>query len=119
MKIKPCEICGTEFNNIFEMVDHLVEDNGEPEFDPALVLPNGYKLLVGTLLRLVYDRSNKPSQVREIVSGAFTTLYLAETDQKAMRASVEDVIVSSHMSNIDKELKKLLEEDDYFEEGDK
>lgn len=109
MKIKPCSVCGEHFKDVFEMIDHLVEDGGEPEFDPVLVLPNGYKLLVGTLLRLIYDRSNKPSQVREIVSGAYTTLYLAETDQNAMRESVEDVIVTSHMLDIDKEIKKLLE----------
>ena len=108
MKIDPCAVCGTHFNNIFEMVDHLAEDEESPEFDPALILPNGYKLLVGTLLRIIHENANKPSHVREIVEGAYTTLYLAEKQPHAMRESVNDTIVSNHMRNIDRDLKKLL-----------
>jgi len=111
MKIKPCEVCGTHFDNIFEMVDHLLEEN-EEEFDPALLLPNGYKLLVGTLLRLVYERSSKPSQVREIVSSAYMNLYLAETDQQAMRESVENIIVEKFVLDLDRGLRELLEDED-------
>jgi hypothetical protein len=110
MKIKPCAVCGTKFNNIFEMVEHLDEE-GDTPFDPQLILPNGYKLLVGTLLRLIYDRSNKPSQVREIVAGAYTTLYLAETDINAMRESVEEVMVDKFMKDLDSELRELLGEE--------
>lgn len=117
MKIKPCDVCGTPFNNIFEMVDHLYEE-GQEEFDPQLILPNGYKLLVGTLLRLIHERSNKPSQVREIVEGAYTTLYLAETDVTAMRSRVEDVMVEKFMKDLDKELQELLEDDGNAQEGD-
>lgn len=109
MKIKPCAVCGTEFKNIFEMVDHLYEE-GEDDFDPQLVLPNGYKLLVGTLLRLLHERSNKPSQVREIIEGAYTTLYLAETNVGEMRSSIEDVMVEKFMKNLDGELRELLGE---------
>lgn len=111
MKIKPCDICGTEFKDIFELVDHLYEEGGE-DFDPQLVLPNGYKLLLGTLLRLLHQRSNKPSQVREIIEGAYTTLYLAETDTGAMRSSVEDIMVDKFMKNLDGELRELLKEND-------
>lgn len=110
MKIKPCAVCGTHFKNIFEMVEHLDEE-GDTPFDPALILPNGYKLLVGTLLRLIYERSNKPSQVREIVTGAYTTLYLAETDLSAMRDSIEDVMVDKFMKDLDSELRELLGEE--------
>lgn len=118
MKIKPCEICGQRFDNIFEMVEHQI-DSGEPEFDPALLLPNGYKLLVGTLLRLIYDRSNKPSQVREVVSSAYMNLYLAETDQQAMRENVENIIVQRFVSDLDRELRELLEDNGNAQEGDK
>jgi hypothetical protein len=111
MKIKPCEVCGTQFKNIFEMVEHLDEE-GDTPFDPKLILPNGYKLLIGTLLRLVHERSNKPSQVREIVEGAYMTLYLAETDVDAMRENVEDVMVDKFMKDLDDELRELLEEND-------
>lgn len=111
MKIKPCEVCGTHFDTVFDMVDHLQEE-GEPSFDPTLLLPNGYKLLVGTLLRLVHEQSNKPSQVRKITESAYMNLYLAETDQKQMRENIEDVLVQQFVSNLDKELKELLENDD-------
>jgi hypothetical protein len=117
MKIKPCEICGLPFNNIFEMVDHLREDP-EPPFDPVLLLPNGYKLLVGTLLRLIHEQSNKPSQVRKITEGAYTTLYLAENDEHAMRESIEDVMVEKFMSDLDAELRELLEDNGNAKEND-
>ena len=108
MKIKPCDFCGTHFDNVFEMVDHLQEE-GDPPFDPSLLLPNGYKLLVGTLLRLIHEQSNKPSQVRKITESAFTNLYLAETNQQQMRSNIEDAMVSQFVSELDKELAELLE----------
>jgi hypothetical protein len=85
----------------------MVDEDGNG-FDPTLVLPNGYRLLVGTLLRLIHERSNKPSQVREIIEGAYTTLYLAETDEHAMRGRVEEIMVEKFTRNLDKELKQLL-----------
>ena len=115
MKIKPCEVCGQQFSNIFEMIDHLSDDEGVEPFDPAMVLPNGYKFLVGTLLRLVYEYSNKPSNVRAIVSEAYSNLYLAETNQEAMRTNVEDAIVERFIKNLDKELAELLEDNDNTE----
>lgn len=111
MKIKPCEVCGTHFDTVFDMVDHLQEE-GEPQFDPTLLLPNGYKLLVGTLLRLIHEQSNKPSQVRKITESAYMNLYLAETDQQQMRENIEDVLVQQFVSNLDKELEELLKNDD-------
>lgn len=119
MKIKPCDICGQRFDNVFEMVEHQMDDDGASDFDPTLLLPNGYKLLVGTLLRLIYDRSNKPSQVREVVSSAYMNLYLAETDQQAMRENVENIIVQRFVLDLDKELRMLLEENGDTKEEDK
>jgi hypothetical protein len=110
MKIRPCDICGERFDNVFEMIDHLQEEE-EPPFDPTLLLPNGYRLLVGTLLRLIYEQSNKPSQVRKITEGAYMNLYLAETDQQAMRENIEDVLVEQFVSELDDELRELLKND--------
>ena len=115
MKIDPCEVCGTRFKSIFEMVDHLLEED-EQDFDPVILLPNGYKLLVGTLLRLVYDNSSKPSQVRDIVSSAYMNLYLAETNQVKMKKNIEDILVKRFALELDEELHKLLEEDGNNEE---
>lgn len=118
MKIKPCDVCGEHFDTVFDMVDHLQEE-GEPPFDPSLLLPNGYKLLVGTLLRLVHEQSNKPSQVRKITESAYMNLYLAETDQVAMRKNIEDVLVDKFVSELDRELAALLEDNGNAQEGDK
>ena len=112
MKIEPCSVCGQRFRNIFEATDHLTEESGEEVFDPALILPNGYKLLVGSLLRLLYDQARSPKQVRDIVQNTYGTLFAAESNPSAMRAFVEEAIVSQHMYNMDEELQQLLEEND-------
>ena len=41
-----CHECGEEFDNSFELIDHTVED--DDEFDPYLILPNGYRLMLGS-----------------------------------------------------------------------
>jgi hypothetical protein len=46
-KIPPCPVCGEHFEDIFEATDHLLEEN-EDEFDPKLILPGGYTLMVGS-----------------------------------------------------------------------
>jgi hypothetical protein len=44
-----CHDCHLQFEDSFQLVDHYFEE-GE-EFDPYYILPNGYKLLLGSLLR--------------------------------------------------------------------
>jgi hypothetical protein len=106
-KIPPCPLCGEVFDNIFEATDHLLEDN-EDEFDPKLILPNGYTLLIGSLLRCLYGYADKPDQIKEITQSTYATLYAAETDPGAMKDIIEDMVVDEHMHDIDKEIKKLL-----------
>ena len=36
-ELPSCPECGYEFNNAFEAVDHMLED--DEQFDPALILP--------------------------------------------------------------------------------
>lgn len=110
-KIKPCPVCGTEFDNIFEATDHLLEDEGEQEFDPKLILPNGYTLMVGSLLRCLYSHANNPEQVEQITQNTYATLFAAETNPSAMRNLVEQLIVDEHMHDFDKALEELLTEE--------
>jgi hypothetical protein len=110
--IPPCAICGQQFDNIFEATDHLIEDNGEEEFNPEIVLPNGYRLLVGSMLRQLFDSADNPEEVRTITQLTYGTLYAAETNISLMKKLVEDAIIHEHMSEIDDELKELLEEDE-------
>ena len=109
-KIPKCPDCGARFDNIFEATDHLLEDN-EPEFDPKLILPNGYTLLVGSLLRCLYKYAHHPEQIEEITQSTYATLYAAETNPGAMKAIIEDMVVAEHMNDIDDELFELLQEE--------
>ena len=111
IEIPPCGICGEHFDNIFDATDHLIEDNGEQEFNPEIVLPNGYKLMLGSMLRQLFDSADNPEEVRTITQLTYGTLYAAENNIGMMKKLVEDAIIHEHMSEIDDELKELLEED--------
>ena len=106
-EIPPCPDCGQRFENVFEATDHLLED-GE-EFDPALVLPNGARLMIGSLLRCLFKYANKPEQIKSITQSTYMTLFTAETQPEAIKDIVEEMIVESQMMEIDDEIKKLLE----------
>lgn len=109
--IPPCSICGQYFDNIFEAVDHMIDDNEEEEFNPVLSLPGGYQLLFGSLLRQIFEKADDPEEVRSIVELTYGTLYAAESNIPMMKKLVEDAIIHEHMFEIDNELKELLEGD--------
>ena len=106
--IPPCPECGERFANVFEATDHLLED--DDEFDPALVLPNGARLMIGSLLRCLYKYADKPDQIKTITQSTYMTLFTAETQPEAIKDIVEEMIIESQMMEIDNELKQLLEE---------
>jgi hypothetical protein len=105
--IPPCPECGEHFENVFQATDHLLED--DDEFDPALVLPNGARLMIGSLLRCLYKYADKPDQIRTITQSTYMTLFTAETQPEAIKDIVEEMIIESQMMEIDNELKQLLE----------
>ena len=106
--IPPCKICGQQFNNIFDATDHLVEDENGEYFDPRLILPGGYQLLIGSLLRCIYEASTSPKSVRDITQSVYATLYAAESTPNKMKEYIEDVVVNQEMRHIDKELAHFL-----------
>lgn len=106
-ELNPCPECGQHFENVFEATDHLLEE--DEEFDPALILPNGYRLMIGSLLRCMYRYAEEPEQIRSITQDTYLTLFTAETDPDTVVSVVEDMIVDSSMVGIDDELKQLLE----------
>ena len=108
--IPPCKICGQQFDNIFDATDHLIEDEDGEEFDPKLILPGGYQLLIGSLLRCIYEASTSPKSVRDITQSVYATLYAAESSPRQMKEYIEDVVVNQEMRNIDKELVHFLKE---------
>lgn len=109
--IPPCPTCGTEFDNIFEATEHMLEDGGEEMFDPKYTLANGYSLMLGSLLRCLYYASNNPIEVRRIAESTYATLFAAKNNPSEMRTLVEDIIINEHMNNIDKELRELLDKE--------
>jgi hypothetical protein len=110
-EIPPCPICGTEFDDIFEATDHLIEDEDGEEFDPVLILPNGYRLMIGSLLRCLYSYANDPEQIEAITQSTYATLYAAETNPKEMRSFIEDMVIREQMHGFDKELSTLLDDE--------
>ena len=106
-KIPPCPECGERFTNVFDATDHLLED--DEEFNPALVLPNGYRLMIGGLLRSIYKYADSKEQIQSIAESTYMTLFTAETQPMMMEKMLEDFIIDSDMAGIDEELKKLLE----------
>lgn len=103
-----CEECNEVFDNSFELVDHTMED-GE-EFNPALILPNGVRLMIGSLLRFLYDHANQPEQIRQITQSTYVTLFAAETGASVLDEMIEEMVVNSEMMKFDSTLKTLLEE---------
>jgi hypothetical protein len=105
--IPPCPECGERFKNVFQATDHLLED--DERFDPGLILPNGARLMIGSLLRCLYKYADNQEQIENITQSTYMTLFTAETHPEAIRDIVEEMIIESQMMEIDDELKQLLE----------
>ena len=110
--IPPCKICGQHFDNIFEVVDHLVDDENEPEFDPKLILPGGYQLMIGSLLRNIHMNAGNNRKVKDIVEHTYATLYAAETNPRKMKRFIEDLIITTEMGVLEHEINDFLSEND-------
>lgn len=110
-----CDDCKREFDSSFDLVDHFLED--DEEFDPYLVLPNGMKLMVGSLLRFMYEHSDNPEQIELITQSTYVTLFAAENGYDPLEDLVEDMIVKSAMQNFDTNLNDLLKGQEPDDEG--
>jgi len=107
IEIPPCDLCGMRFENGFQYVDHMMED--DEKFDPYLVLPNGYRLMVGAVLRTIFENANDAELVRHVCESTFTTLYTAETAPHLLDEVITDLIVESSVADLDDSLRKILE----------
>lgn len=106
-KIEPCAVCGQQFDNVFELVDHLEDDDTGYEFDPYFILPNGYKLMLGSLMRTIFEKADDAEEIERITQDTYMLLYASETEPDIVSNLVEDVIVADHMYDIDKEYEAL------------
>ena len=104
--IPPCPECGAKFSNIFDATEHFLED--DENFDPALLLPGGYRLMIGSLLRALYEHRNQPAFIADITQSTYATLFMAETQPELINETVEDIIVATEMEDFDVQLKNLF-----------
>lgn len=110
-----CHECDTQFDNSFDLVDHTLDE--DEEFDPYYILPNGMKLLLGSLLRFMYNHSNEPEQIELITQSTYVTLFAAEMGFDMIDELVEDMVVKSAMQNLEQNIEKLLSKDTDEEGG--
>lgn len=104
-----CKDCGKFFDNSFELIDHVLDD--DEEFDPYYAMPSGYKLLLGSLLRFLYGNADDPEQIKHITQSTYVTLFAAENGYDLIDELVEDMVIKSALKDFDLSLKKLLEEE--------
>jgi hypothetical protein len=104
-----CNECNETFDDSFQLIDHtLYEDE---EFDPYYLLPNGFKLLLGSLLRFMYNNANEPEQIKLITQSTYVTLFASENGYDLVDELVEDMIVKSALQHFDEDLEALLKKD--------
>ena len=112
-----CNECGQEFDSSFELVDHLLED--DEESNTYLVLPSGHRLMIGSMLKFMYDNCNNPEQIKLITQSTYITLFASENGFGPIQELVEDMVVESALKGFDDSLKTLLEEENPNNEGGK
>lgn len=105
-EIPTCPECGMKFDSVFEAVNHMLED--DEEFDPALLLPGGFRLMVGSLLEALYEHRFEPAMISKITQDAYGTLFLAEASPELIADAIEDIIVEDTMEGFEDEVKKLF-----------
>ena len=105
-QVPACPDCGMKFTNMFDAVEHFLED--DETFDPMLILPGGYRLLVGTLLKSLYDNRHDSMFIGEIVQSTYGTLFMAEIKPELINETIEDIIVENEMEDFDVQLKNLF-----------
>lgn len=104
-----CNDCDQEFEDSFELIDHVLDE--DEEFDPYYVLPNGFKLQLGSLLRFFFAHAEDPEQIRLITQSTYVTLFAAENGYDLIDELVEDMVVKSAMQDLDEGLRDLLSKD--------
>lgn len=107
-KDKECPECGQHFEDYFEAVEHLLEV--DEDFDPALILPNGYRLMIGSLLRVFFEGAEDVEKTQKLAEETYLALFMAEMYPGSVSNIIQETIIAQSMENIDDELKQLLKD---------
>jgi hypothetical protein len=105
---KECPECGEYFETYFDAVDHLLDI--DEDFDPALILPNGYRLMIGSLLRVFFNDADDVEKIKKLAEETYLALFMAEMFPGSVNGIIQDSIIAQSMENIDDELKQLLKD---------
>jgi hypothetical protein len=65
--------------------------------------------MIGSLLKCIYRYADSPDDIKRVSQETYLTLFLAETDPRSIIDTIEDMIVSSSVVDLDNELKQLLD----------
>ena len=110
-----CNECDTEFEDSFQLVDHVLED--DEEFDPFLLLPNGVKLLFGSFLRYIFAHAEEPDRIKTLAQYTYITLFAAENGYDPLNDLIEDMVIKLELQNFEENFKKFMEKEDKDGEG--
>jgi hypothetical protein len=110
-----CNDCKITFSDSFALVDHMLEE--DEEFDPYYLLPSGFKLMLGSLLRFMYNNAEDPNQIKLITQSTYVTLFASEMGYDLVDELVEDMVVKSALQDFDRDLQELLAEEPKDDEG--
>jgi hypothetical protein len=93
----------------------VLED--DEEFDPYYLLPNGFKLHLGSILRFFFAHAEDAQQIKMMTQSTYVTLFAAENGYDLMDDLVENMVVKSAMQDLDKNIEKLLSKETDEEGG--
>jgi hypothetical protein len=110
-----CNECKVTFDSSFALVDHMLSE--DEQFDPYYLLPSGFKLMLGSLLRFMYNNADNPDQIKLITQSTYITLFASEMGYELVDELIEDVIVKSALQDFDRDLQNLLAEEPKDDEG--
>ena len=110
-----CNECKITFDSSFDLIDHMLEE--DEQFDPYYLLPSGFKLMLGSLLRFMYTNAEEPDQIKLITQSTYVTLFASEMGYELVDELVEDMIVKSALQDFDRDLQELLAEEPRDDEG--
>ena len=110
-----CNECEVTFDSSFALVDHMLAD--DEEFDPYYLLPSGFKLMLGSLLRFMYNNAEDPNQIKLITQSTYVTLFASEMGYDLVDELVEDMVVKSALQDFDRDLQELLAEEPRDDKG--
>ena len=111
-----CHDCNITFPDSFALIDHYLDE--DEEFDPYYLLPSGFKLMLGSMLRFLFENAEDADQVKLITQSTYVTLFASENGYDLVDELVEDMIVKSALQDFDRDLQNLLaEEPDDNESG--